>query len=78
MHKIHVKMGPFIYREQSVKALNCFVTFIKHLINKNKLKIKNKNKRVGGGGNFEHSFRYKLITQHKLQGILLNKDSVRG
>lgn len=49
MHKIHVKMGPFIYREQSVKALNCFVTFIKHLITKNKLKIKNKNKRVVGG-----------------------------
>lgn len=42
-----------IYREQSVKALNCLLFFIKHLATKNKLKVKKKNLKC--------FFRYKAI-----------------
>lgn len=45
MHKIHIKMGPFRYRELSVKALRHLVSFIKHEVTKNKLKWKKKKKK---------------------------------
>lgn len=35
-----------ICREQSVKALNCLLFFIKHLATKNKLKVKKKKSKM--------------------------------
>lgn len=49
-----------IYREQSVKALNCLLFFIKHLATKNKLKVKKKNLKC--------FFRYKAIRQYSARG----------
>lgn len=44
MHKIHIKTGPFRYRERSVKALRCLISLIKCEVTKNKLKGKKKKK----------------------------------
>lgn len=50
-----------ICREQSVKALNCLLFFIKHLATKNKLKVKKKK-------NLKCFFRYKAIRQYSARG----------